>query len=168
MRATSLLLTALSSQLLASPVQRKASSSSGLVEFLGSQSADDTDTLTDCSLTQDFLNITSLSVFPDPPQRGQDATITIVGNLKEDIQDGSKLKLLVKMGPIALTRQEVDICQELNQSGDACPIKQGDVVFSKSFRIPAEVPNGKYYAKLDLYVPGNIVPAACVQAHVSF
>ncbi|KAI8837739.1 ML domain-containing protein [Chytriomyces cf. hyalinus JEL632] len=168
MRATAFLLTALGTQLLlASPVQRKTPSS-GLGDFLGSQPVDDADTLTDCSLTQDFLNITSLSVFPDPPQRGQDATITIVGNLKEDIQDGSKLKLLVKMGPISLTRQEVDICQELNQSGDACPIKQGDVVFSKSFRIPAEVPNGKYYAKLDLYIPGSIVPAACVQAHVSF
>jgi hypothetical protein len=49
--------------------------------------------LESCGIDDDILTLQTITITPDPPERGRDATITAVGDLKEEIVEGAKIKV---------------------------------------------------------------------------
>ncbi|KAJ3318982.1 Phosphatidylglycerol/phosphatidylinositol transfer protein [Blyttiomyces sp. JEL0837] len=122
-------------------------------------------TLEDCGKPHDILVLDTLTFAPDPPSRGNDVTLTAIGDLKEEIVEGARLKVVVKIGPIKVLDREMDLCAQLEHVGKSCPVPKGETVISSTFGIPAEAPPGRYTASLTL-LTNDWRDIACVKANV--
>jgi hypothetical protein len=100
---------------------------------------------------RDLFTPTKVSILPDPPQLGKKAVLTLTGHLSGDIIKGYKdlfLMLIcrsyadvtVKLGLIQLIKDKFDICKEIVQFGETCPIQEGEVEIVKEIDIPSIVP----------------------------
>ncbi|ORY38918.1 hypothetical protein BCR33DRAFT_700404 [Rhizoclosmatium globosum] len=148
---------------LAAPLALSIQSTESLQRIL-----EDEPTLSNCGIDNSFFEPSSIVANPDPPIKGQDLTIQVVGDLSQPLDVGTRIQMTVKVGPITITKHEIDVCEQLEESGESCPIPEGEVVLSKTFRIPAEIPPGKYYSRIELFAPGEILPIGCVHGTVVF
>lgn len=92
----------------------------------------------------DLVEITNLEISPNPPERGQNLTISATGLIKEDIIPGAYVEVEVKYGLIRLLRQTLDLCEQTEKVDLACPIKEGEVSLERVVELPQAIPPGRY------------------------
>lgn len=102
------------------------------------------DTCTSPAPETDLIVIDHLEISPNPPQRGQNLTITASGTVKEDISDGAYVEIEVKYGLIRLIRQTLDLCEQTAKVDLPCPIEEGVVTLQREVQLPQAIPPGKY------------------------
>lgn len=71
---------------------------------------------------------------------GTTLSIKAKGNLKQDVEEGAKVHLQVKYGLITLINQETDLCEQIKNVDLECPLKKGDMSFTKDVDLPKEIP----------------------------
>ncbi|KAJ6586448.1 ML domain-containing protein [Mycena vulgaris] len=81
----------------------------------------------DCGLPTDALQLTSLTLSPDPPAAGKELTITATGRALRRIEDGAYADVTVKLGLIRLLKRQFDVCDEARKANAsvACPVEEG-------------------------------------------
>jgi hypothetical protein len=94
----------------------------------------------DCGSLTDVFQPTDISISPDPPKRGQPLTVTVTGELSQDVTDGAFADVKVKLGVIKLVEQRLDLCKEITQIERECPVEKGRVDIKHTVDIPREVP----------------------------
>lgn len=102
------------------------------------------DTCTSPAPDTDLIVIDNLEISPNPPERGQNLTITATGTVKEDILEGAFVEIEVKYGLIRLLRQTLDLCEQTAKVDLACPIKEGQVTLERVVQLPQAIPPGRY------------------------
>lgn len=106
-----------------------------------------------CEAGENSFEVTRLAISPDPPQRGQQLTVTLRGHLAKRVAEGSVLELEVRYMRIRLIKQRMDVCQELDKVENApeyCPIEAGEKDWKYSVEMPQQAPPGKYNIQLNL------------------
>ncbi|KAJ6246044.1 phosphatidylglycerol/phosphatidylinositol transfer protein [Anaeramoeba flamelloides] len=100
-----------------------------------------------CSSTEnDILTVKSVSIVPDPVQKGKNVTITFDGTLSEEIKDPANIHLEVYMSGIKIFTKDMDMCTAQNDV--PCPIRAGEHKLRQSFQIPNFVPSGEFTGKI--------------------
>ncbi|CDH12642.1 related to Phosphatidylglycerol/phosphatidylinositol transfer protein [Zygosaccharomyces bailii ISA1307] len=117
-----------------------------------------------------LLEITSVELSPNPPQRGQNLTIVASGELFEELVEGAYVDVEVRLGYIRLLAQTFDLCETLDENdveGLKCPVQPGVYNLEKEVSIPAEVPPGKYVFVARAYTVADDL-ISCVTGEVFF
>ncbi|KAM0280913.1 hypothetical protein ACHAQH_003802 [Verticillium albo-atrum] len=123
--------------------------------------------LCDKAHDKDIVHIKKVDLSPNPPKAGEDLVITASGTVDEDIEDGAYVLLQVKYGLIRLISTKADFCEQVGEVDLECPIKKGDLSLTKTVKLPAEIPPGKYTVFADLYTKDD-EPITCLTAAVAF
>ncbi|KAJ7107852.1 ML domain-containing protein [Mycena epipterygia] len=123
----------------------------------------------DCGLSSDPIQIESISVSPDPPQPGQDLTVTVKGTVTDEIVEGAYADVTVKLGLIKLLQKEFGLCEEARTANSSiqCPVDKGTYTVSQTVALPAEIPKAKY----TVYITGYTIEdddMLCLQLKVDF
>lgn len=71
---------------------------------------------------------------------GQTLTIEAKGTLTEEITEGAFVLLEVKYGLITLIRQNVDLCEQIENVDLKCPLKKGELTLKKQVELPSQIP----------------------------
>ena len=96
-----------------------------------------------CGSSSDIATIVKLTVSPDPPQKGQNMTVTAAINLSEEVTGGN-VKVYVKFGFLPVHDKTLDLCNVLKEVGEICPIQAGTATKTMTLEIPSAVPGGLY------------------------
>ena len=81
---------------------------------------------------------TGLTVSPYPPRTGHSFTVSLRGDVQQDLQD-IKMTVNVHYGFVHLITTTVDLCGELH-----CPIHKGAFTLDKEVKLPSAAPSGHY------------------------
>jgi hypothetical protein len=101
------------------------------------------DVYKNCSKSTDPLHIISLTLSPDPPEKGKNLAISVEYDLTEEVT-GGEIKVNIKYESIIPYDKTFDICAELKTVNMTCPIKPVKSRFTISEEIPSDVPGGHY------------------------
>ena len=71
---------------------------------------------------------------------GETLTIEATGTLLDDVDEGATVLLEVRWGLITLLRQQVDLCEQIENVDLKCPLKKGELLLSKEVELPKEIP----------------------------
>ncbi|KKA31236.1 hypothetical protein TD95_002744 [Thielaviopsis punctulata] len=123
--------------------------------------------LCDKNHENDVITISHVDLAPNPPLAGKDLVIKATGTVKEDIEEGAYVLLVVKYGLIRLITTKADLCEQVQNVDLSCPIKAGALSLTKTVSLPAEIPPGKYSIQADVYTTDD-KPVTCLTATVSF
>ncbi|RIA87140.1 ML domain-containing protein [Glomus cerebriforme] len=126
-----------------------------------------TETISDCSNENDILQIIYINLSPDPPLKGKQLKINALGWLKEEIEEGSYVDVVVKLGLIKLLQKRFDLCEESRKVDKPCPIDKGRQELNTVIDLPKEIPPGKYVVDAKVYTPDSR-RIACLKAVVIF
>lgn len=117
-----------------------------------------------------MLEISNVDLFPNPPVRGQNLTISALGNLHDTVEEGAYVDVEVRLGYIKLLTQTYDLCETLEENdvdGLTCPLTAGLYSVVKEVEIPAEVPPGKYVVVARAYnVDDELI--TCLTGDITF
>ncbi|KAJ4413585.1 Phosphatidylglycerol/phosphatidylinositol transfer protein [Gnomoniopsis sp. IMI 355080] len=119
-------------------------------------------TLCDGDHTGDIVSIDNLDLSPNPPARGQNLTVDAAGTIKSEVNAGTKVSVRVKLGPTTVYRKKFDLCKEFEKVGGSCPISSGTPRVVKTFKIPKQVPKGRYSAHVNV-VAADGSPITCLE-----
>ncbi|MDI1488787.1 MAG: Phosphatidylglycerol/phosphatidylinositol transfer protein [Ramalina farinacea] len=120
-----------------------------------------------CQTTSDYiLLIQKVDLAPNPPKSGQKLLIEAAGTFTEEVEEGAYINLSVKYGLITLIRMRADLCDQMKEVDETCPLS-GAKVIKKEVDIPKEVPPGKYTVLADVYTKDD-EQITCLQATVHF
>lgn len=100
-----------------------------------------------CDSENSSFKVKQIVLDPAYIERGKNTSITIFGELEQDIVIGSHIFIEVKYKMINLLKKRMNLCDELDKSTDIdmkCPVKNGIKNLYYEFNIPDEVPNGEY------------------------
>ncbi|KAI8835674.1 ML domain-containing protein [Chytriomyces cf. hyalinus JEL632] len=97
-----------------------------------------------CSSPEDIFSPQRIDMNPDPPKRGAQLDVAVVGELSETVLDGAYIKVIVKLGIIKLYDGTINLCEEAGKIGHPCPIEKGHQEVFHTVDMPREVPPGKY------------------------
>lgn len=115
------------------------------------------------NLEQSTFQITSIELSPNPPRVNDTVLIKVRGHLKEDAEQGATMRIAIKKGGLTLTKLNYDFCEGV---GTTCPVKAGDVTFSKKQWIDRRIPTRwSYRVKVDMFTK-NKTPMGCVEVPV--
>lgn len=106
-----------------------------------------------CDEQENTFKIESLSITPNPPQKGQKLEVALVGDLTANVGPGTLLEVKVRFMRIPILKKRLDLCDELAKVGDApakCPIEVGKKLWKYSVDLPESIPTGKYTADLKI------------------
>eukprot|EP00026_Physarum_polycephalum_P021164 Phypoly_transcript_24239.p1 GENE.Phypoly_transcript_24239~~Phypoly_transcript_24239.p1 ORF type:complete len:169 (+),score=16.80 Phypoly_transcript_24239:76-507(+) len=117
------------------------------------------DIWTNCGTAGDDLTITSVTISPDPPTKGSNLTVSVVGTMNTQVTTGSYVQLKVKYGIITIINQKENLCGA--PSPIACPINTGPWKQAVSVNIDNSVPSGSYSASAE-FTDQNGKQIACV------
>ncbi|KAI1268900.1 ML domain-containing protein [Xylariaceae sp. FL1019] len=117
--------------------------------------------------SNDIVSIEKVDLTPNPPEAGSELLIQATGTVYEPIEDGAKVKLVVKYGLIRLVSTEASLCEQISNVDMECPIDKGVLSITKSVEIPKEVPPGTYTVTADVFTKDD-KPITCLQATVKF
>lgn len=70
---------------------------------------------------------------------GKTLTIEAKGNFTEEIEDGAYINLSVKYGLIRLINQRADLCEQMKNVDEECPLT-GEKNITKDVDLPKEIP----------------------------
>ncbi|KAI5463157.1 ML domain-containing protein [Mariannaea sp. PMI_226] len=115
----------------------------------------------------DVVWIERVDLAPNPPQPGQELLIKASGTVKQTIEKGAYVKIIVKYGLIQLLSTTADLCDEITNVDLECPIKDGLLQIVKSVDIPREIPPGTYTVQADAFTADDL-PITCLTASVTF
>ncbi|KAI8349787.1 hypothetical protein B0O80DRAFT_360075, partial [Mortierella sp. GBAus27b] len=87
-----------------------------------------------------LLNITSYTINPNPPKRGNKLTIEGTGTLTKDIVEGATIDVIVKLGLIKLLTKQFNFCEESSKINLACPVAAGEQSIKAEVDLPKEIP----------------------------
>lgn len=131
-----------------------------------------------CDLDQHprrLLEITTLSLSPNPPIKGHNLTITADTIIKKTIVKGAYVDVDVHYGYLRLLNQRFDLCEQIDEYGGGgdgdgdvkCPIEKGRLEVNKEVTIPPQFPAGKYTIVGRAYtVEGEFI--TCLSTTVEF
>ena len=71
---------------------------------------------------------------------GTELVVNASGTVKETIEQGAYVKLVVKYGLIRLLTTTVDFCEQIGNVDLECPIKKGSLTVAKSIDLPQQIP----------------------------
>ena len=74
-----------------------------------------------------------------PPHSGKTLTIKAHGNFIEDIEKGAYIMLQVKYGLITLINQKADLCEQMSNVDEECPLS-GEKTITKDIDLPKTIP----------------------------
>ena len=74
-----------------------------------------------------------------PPHSGKTLTIKAHGNFTEDVEEGAYIQLQVKYGLIRLINQKTDLCEQMSNVDEECPLS-GEKTITKDVDLPKEIP----------------------------
>ncbi|EFA83725.1 hypothetical protein PPL_02792 [Heterostelium album PN500] len=106
----------------------------------------------------------SSRITPNPPVKGQDLTISVVGNMTETV-NGGNVHINVKYGFIVIINTDEPLCQV--GPPIPCPIQAGPFSKSLTVSIPSNLPSGEYKGNLVLTDPSKN-EIACVNIDIHF
>ncbi|GJJ75634.1 hypothetical protein EMPS_07992 [Entomortierella parvispora] len=110
-------------------------------------------TVVECGDDTDLLKIDYVNLDPNPPQKGQVLNIDAKAFLKENVVEGAKIFLTVKVGVIKLLTKELDFCEESVKVDKPCPLLAGEQTLKHSVELPKEIPPGKYLVNVKVKNP---------------
>lgn len=70
---------------------------------------------------------------------GKTLTIEAKGNFTEKVEDGAYINLSVKYGLIRLINQRADLCEQMKNVDEECPLS-GEKTITKDVDLPKEIP----------------------------
>ncbi|KAF8237773.1 hypothetical protein L208DRAFT_1388693 [Tricholoma matsutake] len=123
----------------------------------------------DCGSSSDLVQIESIKVKPDPPQPGQDLTITVKANTTEIIEEGAYADVTVKLGVIKLLHKSFDLCLEAQNINATvqCPVEPGSYVVEQTVALPKEIPKAKFVVNVRAFTVDD-VGMVCLDLKVDF
>ncbi|OCH95825.1 hypothetical protein OBBRIDRAFT_809664 [Obba rivulosa] len=122
-----------------------------------------------CGSDSDPVQIESIDISPDPPERGQNLTVTVKGTAVKKIEEGAYADVVVKVGAIRLLQKEFDLCEEA-RNADAeikCPVEEGHHEVTHTVALPKEIP----YAPFSVHIQGYTAEdeeMTCVDIKIDF
>ncbi|KAL6717167.1 Phosphatidylglycerol/phosphatidylinositol transfer protein [Lecanora helva] len=120
-----------------------------------------------CQKTDNYsLTIDKVDLTPNPPSPGKTLTIKAKGNFTEDVEEGAYINLSVKYGLIRLINQRADLCEQMKNVDEECPLSGGKTI-TKDVDLPKEIPPGSYTVLADVYTSSD-EQVTCLNAHVKF
>lgn len=115
------------------------------------------------NVEQSTFEIKSIELTPNPPRVNGNVMIKVRGNLKENAEEGATMKISIKKGKLTLTKLKYDFCEGV---GTSCPVKAGDVTFSKEQWIDKRIPTRwSYKVKVDMYTKDK-TSMGCVEVPI--
>ena len=66
-------------------------------------------------------------------------TIEAKGNFTEEVEEGAYINIVVKYGLIKLITQKADLCEQMKNVDEKCPLK-GVKTITKDVDLPKEIP----------------------------
>jgi len=121
-----------------------------------------------CDVTEkQLLTIDLVELSPNPPQRGLNLTVSAIGHLSEDVDEGAYVDVDVRYGYIKLISQTYDLCEQVGEVDLKCPLSKGEYKLAKTVEIPDQVPPGKYIVYARAYTKDDEF-IACITATVVF
>ena len=124
-------------------------------------------TCDDDLVDDDTLHITHLAIDPNPPEKGQNLTITASGTLEEDVEDGAYVMVDVKYGLIRLLRTKLDLCEQTGKIDLPCPIEKGERTIEKVVELSKAIPPGRYTVNAQVFTKDDD-RVTCLNARVQF
>ncbi|KAJ2914859.1 hypothetical protein MD484_g5551, partial [Candolleomyces efflorescens] len=108
---------------------------------------------TDCGDPSWPVQIESIQVSPDPPQPGQDLTVTVKAQVLERIEEGASADVTVKLGLVKLLEKTFDVCDEARNANATvqCPVEVGPYVVEQTVALPKEIPRAKFVVDVNGY-----------------
>lgn len=76
----------------------------------------------------------------DSRNSGKQLVIKASGTIKEKIEKGAYVKLVVKYGLIKLLTTEADLCEQIGNVDLECPLEPGERTIEKTVDLPVEIP----------------------------
>ncbi|KAI0778560.1 ML domain-containing protein [Trametes elegans] len=124
---------------------------------------------TDCGTESHIVRVQSIEVSPDPPKRGEDLTITVLGTASKDVQDGAYADVTVKVGVIKLLQKEFDVCEEARKANASiqCPVKEGTHKVTQTVTLPKEIPPAQFKVNIRGYTKDD-EDLACMDLMMDF
>ncbi|KAL9595611.1 MAG: hypothetical protein Q9219_006348 [cf. Caloplaca sp. 3 TL-2023] len=120
-----------------------------------------------CSDPSNFiLTIDNVDLDPNPPEKGKNLQIKAKGNFTEKVEQDAYIDLSVKYGLITLVNTKADLCEQMKQVDESCPLL-GAKDFTKEVTLPKEIPPGKYTVLADVYTKDD-EKITCLMATVHF
>ncbi|KAL8944373.1 MAG: hypothetical protein Q9211_000607 [Gyalolechia sp. 1 TL-2023] len=116
--------------------------------------------------TKFILTIENVDLDPNPPQKGKNLQIKAKGNFTEKIEQDAYINLSVKYGLITLVNTKADLCEQMKQVNETCPLS-GAKDITKDVTLPKEIPPGKYTVLADVYTQDDD-KITCLKATVHF
>ncbi|XP_011403235.1 PREDICTED: putative phosphatidylglycerol/phosphatidylinositol transfer protein DDB_G0278295 [Amphimedon queenslandica] len=124
---------------------------------------------TDCSKSSDPLVIYSINVSPVTLQRGQPIYISVVGYLKEPINDGGTVSVVLRYAnAMNILRKKYDFCTFIEAAQLSCPLEDGSISMNYSEEIPSSAPPGQYKGSIVAYSDnGDEITCVTIQLTIS-
>jgi hypothetical protein len=106
-----------------------------------------------CGNLDDIIQIQSIDVSPDPPQPGEDLTVTVSAYVTEIIEEGAYADVTVKLGLVKILQTQLDICEEARKANASiqCPVETGEYTVSETIALPKEIPPAKFVVNVRGY-----------------
>jgi hypothetical protein len=129
----------------------------------------DIPTIESCGIDTDLFILDSITLTPDPPQRGQNLRVVVKGQVKDTVADG-KVDVKVKLGKyITILNKQYQLCELAGEFEETCPISDGTKEWVKDIELPAVIPPGRFTADVKITTgeesPRNV---ACFVANLVF
>lgn len=70
---------------------------------------------------------------------GKQLTIEAKGNFTKEVEKGAYINLSVKYGLIGIINQRADLCDQLENIEEECPV-EGDKTITKNVELPKQIP----------------------------
>lgn len=97
-----------------------------------------------CGSASDLVTVNSVTINPNPPQKGEDLEVTGSITPKEDITGGDT-ELQVKLGFLPVLKQEKKFCDAVSDGGGSCPLSSGSTyTLSIKQEVPSATPGATY------------------------
>jgi len=93
-----------------------------IVVFLAVVSSAYADIWTNCGTATDEFKVSNVSIVPDPPQKGVNITVVLLGTMSKQITTGN-IHLNVKYDIITILNKDLPLCGA--EDGVKCPIPAG-------------------------------------------
>ncbi|KZV72165.1 hypothetical protein PENSPDRAFT_576539 [Peniophora sp. CONT] len=99
----------------------------------------------DCSMETDIVQVSYVSVDPEPPKAGQNHTVTVRGSVLGRIEEGAYIDIVVKLGLIKGFQKTFDLCDEARNAETSvqCPVEQGEYEIIQEVTLPSQIPPAK-------------------------
>ncbi|KAG2392872.1 hypothetical protein C9374_009449 [Naegleria lovaniensis] len=108
------------------------------------------------------LQITSVSLNPNPPQAGNNLQVTIQGDLTEPMAAGSTGQVSVNYAGTPMYTGPFDPCQFLAGSSNQCPLSKGQQTLSITQQITPMAPSGGPYQGTIVITDQNKNIVSCI------